>query len=258
MKRLTTDNAFEMDMVQLAFNQVYIKDGWTWYRNGPDDEFSVCDLIRSAAETLGAEPPPLNDEELSDLLTDWLYYGVDEVEGVLGILYRALWAMAEIRARLSRYEDTGLTPEEITDLQQAWDMYGGEDGITALLSAMPCYKPDGDGCAYQCYDGQDEPIDRCKECPLCCVDKQRHQSPPNTPLTLEELREMDGEPVWVVELNDYPPHWGLVYWCRKNKRNIVYVTINNGASICAETFMAAGGKIYRRKPEARPREGEST
>ena len=77
--------------------------------------------------------------------------------------------------------------------------------------------------------------------------------PPNDPLTLEELREMDGEPVWVVEINGYPPRWGLVYWCRKNKRDIVYVTINNGVSIDAETFMAAGGKIYRRKPE----EGDS-
>lgn len=72
---------------------------------------------------------------------------------------------------------------------------------------------------------------------------------PNGPLTLEELREMDGEPVWVVELNGYPPHWALVYWCQKNKRNIVYVTTNNGASVCSETFMAVGGKIYRRKPE---------
>ncbi len=73
--------------------------------------------------------------------------------------------------------------------------------------------------------------------------------PPNDPLTLEELREMSGEPVWVVELNGYPPHWGLVYWCRKSKRNIVYVTINNGASICAEAFLTVGGKIYRRRPE---------
>lgn len=74
---------------------------------------------------------------------------------------------------------------------------------------------------------------------------------PNAPLTLDELREMDGEPVWVVELNGYPPHWGLVYWCRKSKRNIVYVTINNGASICAEAFLTVGGKIYRRRPEER-------
>ncbi len=73
--------------------------------------------------------------------------------------------------------------------------------------------------------------------------------PSNDPLTLEELREMDGEPVWVVEINGYPPRWGLVYWYRKNKRDIVYVTINNGASICAETSMTAGVKIYRRKPE---------
>ncbi len=27
--------------------------------------------------------------------------------------------------------------------------------------------------------------------------------PTNDPLTLEELREMDGEPVWVVPLNDF-------------------------------------------------------
>ena len=40
----------------------------------------------------------------------------------------------------------------------------------------PCYIPDGDGCAYQCYDGDDEPIDKCKECPLCYSDKQRHYS----------------------------------------------------------------------------------
>ena len=77
-------------------------------------------------------------------------------------------------------------------------------------------------------------------------DKIAEQS--NEPLAPEELREMDGEPVWVVELNDYPPRWGLVYWRLKNKSNFVYVTVNNGASICAETFIAAGGKIYRRKP----------
>ena len=59
----------------------------------------------------------------------------------------------------------------------------------------PCYRPDGDGCAYQCYDGDGEPIDKCKECPLCYSDKQRHK-PSNEPLTLEELREMDGDPAW--------------------------------------------------------------
>ena len=71
-----------------------------------------------------------------------------------------------------------------------------------------CYQPDGDGCAYQCYDGDDEPIDKCKECPLCYSDKQRHHTPPNEPLTLDELREMSGEPVWIVEQPDWG-HWEL-------------------------------------------------
>ena len=50
----------------------------------------------------------------------------------------------------------------------------------------PCYQPDGDGCAYQCYDGDDEPIDKCKECPLCYSDKQRHHTPPNEWVRVEE------------------------------------------------------------------------
>lgn len=50
---------------------------------------------------------------------------------------------------------------------------GVADGASSQPSnePPPCYQPDGDGCAYQCYDGQDEPIDKCKECPLCCSDK---------------------------------------------------------------------------------------
>ena len=30
------------------------------------------------------------------------------------------------------------------------------------------------------------------------------EAPPNEPLTIEQLREMNGEPVWIVE----PPDWG--------------------------------------------------
>jgi len=42
----------------------------------------------------------------------------------------------------------------------------------------------------------------------------RRDDPPNDPLTLEELREMDGEPVWVVWVpqlrKKFPPFWGIV------------------------------------------------
>ena len=48
----------------------------------------------------------------------------------------------------------------------------------------PCYQPDGDGCAYQIYGpDDDEPIERCKACPLCYSDKMRHHEP-KTPCDL--------------------------------------------------------------------------
>lgn len=34
--------------------------------------------------------------------------------------------------------------------------------------------------------------------------------PPNVPLTLNELRKMDGEPIWVVIMDGYAPCWMLV------------------------------------------------
>lgn len=123
MKRLTSDNTFEMNMHQLALNQVYVgKDGWVQYVEGPDRECSVCDLVRAVSETLGVELPMLSDEALSDLMLDWLQYGAEEPEGVVAILYRALCAMAEVRAQLFRYEDTGLEPEEIEAAKERIDI----------------------------------------------------------------------------------------------------------------------------------------
>lgn len=108
MKRLTSDNVFEMSMTELALNQVFVENGWAWYRKAPEDECSVCDLIRgAAAKGLWQEDieldPNLTDEELGGVMLDWLQFGVEEPEGVLAILYRALWAMAEVRERLKLY-----------------------------------------------------------------------------------------------------------------------------------------------------------
>ena len=45
------------------------------------------------------------------------------------------------------------------------------------------------------------------KCPLCYSDKQRHNTPPNEPLPTEQLREMDGEPVWLETADGA---WALV------------------------------------------------
>ena len=43
-------------------------------------------------------------------------------------------------------------------------------------------------------------------CDSECVYYQPTLTQPNEPLTLEQLREMDGEPVWVEEVK----HWALI------------------------------------------------
>lgn len=93
----------------------------------------------------------------------------------------------------------------------------------------PCYVPDGDGCAYQIYgDNNDEPIARCKSCPLCQSDKIRHKQEPahNDPLTLDELMQMDGKPVWVICDEGFEPlaFWALVEVCEES----IFLTNNLG------------------------------
>ena len=112
MKRLTLNDVHAMNMTEMALNHVSVRDRWAWYLlDPPEGECSVCDLIRSAATTgLKLEGDDLSlslmtDEELGDVMLDWLQFGEKEPEGILAILYRALWAMAELRERLKLYED---------------------------------------------------------------------------------------------------------------------------------------------------------
>lgn len=71
--------------------------------------------------------------------------------------------------------------------------------------------------------------------------------PPNNPLTLEELREMDEEPVWVVETTT-----GICYWAIINDVNDCgmgfYTTTNpkdyGSFALYDKTWIA-----YRRRPK---------
>lgn len=80
-------------------------------------------------------------------------------------------------------------------------------------------------------------------------------SPPNEPLTIEQLREMDGEPVWVTparERGNIPSRWVLFAGVSKSKRNSdVFVFATTGG--IAQGYEAVNyGKTwnaYRRPPE---------
>ena len=66
-------------------------------------------------------------------------------------------------------------------------------------------------------------------------------TPPNEPLTLDELREMDGEPVWV----DDKKTWALLQvWDDKNI-DVVFPMPKG----CFHAKSVNGRKIYRRPPE---------
>lgn len=62
------------------------------------------------------------------------------------------------------------------------------------------------------------------------------------PLTLDELRQMDGEPVWIS---------GGGFWALVNAHTFGDVTLieNSGEIVKAEGWMKHMGAIYRHKPE---------
>lgn len=116
MKRLTTE--MPKDNLETALNLFYIKDHETWVRGyGPAPEYadvSLFDLTRDIVKTHIPEAElPEDDDALSNMMPEWLMDGIDSAEGIVALLYTAAWAYAELRHKLMRYEDTGLTPEEI-------------------------------------------------------------------------------------------------------------------------------------------------
>ena len=69
------------------------------------------------------------------------------------------------------------------------------------------------------------------------IDNQPTLTPPNEPLTLEQLREKDGEPVWF----DTIKRWGIVKVCRDG----VFVLTKSGE------FEVGRCKYYRRPQEGK-------
>lgn len=116
MKRLTTDTP--KDNLEMALNLFYIKDHETWVRGyGPAPEYadvSLVDLTRDIVKTHipDAELPEDNDN-LSNMMPEWLMDGFDSAEGIVALLYTAAWAYAELRHKLKQYEDSGLEPGDL-------------------------------------------------------------------------------------------------------------------------------------------------
>lgn len=74
---------------------------------------------------------------------------------------------------------------------------------------------------------------------------------PNFPLTLDELREMDGEPVWITPSS----FWALVI-ARPGER--VKLISNDGEVVFADKEIELVGPVYRHKPEKGAEHGKQS
>lgn len=124
MKRLTTncpDNNLDA-----ALNLFYIKDFETWVRGGGDGpdypDIRLYDFIRKAAKILLPDLGfPMDDDGVDYAMGELLLDGPDEPTGLLALLYTAAWSYAELRGRLMQYEDTDMTPVEVSMLVKDWN-----------------------------------------------------------------------------------------------------------------------------------------
>lgn len=89
-------------------------------------------------------------------------------------------------------------------------------------------------------------------CDSTCAYYQPTLAPPNEPLTLEELREMDGEPVYLIVDDQYEPlkMWALIEVVET--ANCVILTSNLGGRneyYDNDEMKDDGVTAYRRPPE---------
>ena len=109
MERLTTNKPVEeMNMTELARNSCYAKDGYAWYRDFETD-IDARELARDLMLNWGFfeldSDEMLSDEIFDETMMDNLQYGSKEIEGLIALFYRNLWAMADLHSRLRAYED---------------------------------------------------------------------------------------------------------------------------------------------------------
>lgn len=77
--------------------------------------------------------------------------------------------------------------------------------------------------------------------------RTQREAEKNDSLTLDDLLQMDGKPVYVV-WDGYGERWALVHGFWKSK-GVAYLTYSNGASDLIEILLNKGAKIYRHPPK---------
>ena len=120
MNRLTVNKPVsEMTMVELAHNCCFAKDREAYYREY-EWEMSARDMARELAKMCGYELPE-NNEEFDCEIMDDLYMTENVTErNLIALFYRNLLAQADIYEHLKKYEETGLAPDQIREIDKLY------------------------------------------------------------------------------------------------------------------------------------------
>lgn len=105
MERLTVNKrTADMNMVELAHNCCYAQNRNAMYRDY-DGDYDARELTRVLFKAHTGLELPEEDEEFDWFMSECICEELDAISGVLALLYRNLWAMAELHDRLKHYED---------------------------------------------------------------------------------------------------------------------------------------------------------
>ncbi len=107
MERLTSNKKVsDMSMIELAHNSCYAdNERNTRYRDYEMD-MDARDFVRNLMVTLTKDELPISDTEFDvEILDDLAIDPFSDVRGLIALFYRNLWAMANLRETLKKYED---------------------------------------------------------------------------------------------------------------------------------------------------------
>nr|DAU72105.1 MAG TPA: hypothetical protein [Caudoviricetes sp.] len=107
MERLTINKEVsDMSMIELAHNSCYADDKRNARYRDYDLDIDSRQLVRNLMKDMcGEDLSDLSDEEFDEYMGSMLSIELDSEVGLLALFYRNLWAMANLRETLKKYED---------------------------------------------------------------------------------------------------------------------------------------------------------
>jgi hypothetical protein len=107
MERLTSNKKVsDMSMIELAHNSCYADNERNARYRDYEMDMDARDFVRKLIATLAKDEMPISNTEFDEeILDDLAIDPFSDVRGLISLFYRNLWAMANLRETLKKYED---------------------------------------------------------------------------------------------------------------------------------------------------------